>query len=293
MGRPIDDFDKSVLVRNIEKLIESRCGNNNGKFARSIGVANTQVSNWKSFDTKCKPTYDQLIKISEVYHVSVDSLLKEPRAISTEHDVQTMADVFRLLVSVFEMDYNNEYIRACNQHLEIRYHDSDGYINDPESSKMSHKEKEISYLSPRNGYGLGFDYSIDDYMSRYYHISSLGLIGDVSLAEHGGDPDTFTYMRDGVHRDIDGLKSASLVQFIKYMFLRELKVFYRAQEDIENESHTMYNVYTKWKEDIISQASGYSVDGNKLYENSHCDLIESARESYNEFLMEASKKITE
>ena len=91
-------------------------------------------------------------------------------------------------------------------------------------------------------------------------------------------------MRDGVHRDIDGLKSASLVQYIKYRFLRELRVFYRAQEDIENESTTMYNVYTKWKEDIISQASGYDVYGNKLYENSQCDLIESAKEDYNESL---------
>lgn len=65
-------FDKNIFIINIEKLIADKHGGYAAPFNRNIGQRDA-VTRWKT--GKFKPSLDVLLKITQLYEVSLDWLL--------------------------------------------------------------------------------------------------------------------------------------------------------------------------------------------------------------------------
>ena len=65
-------MDYTIIGKNIEELRNSNSLKQD-EFAKKLNTSRPTVSNWEQ--GKNPPTTDQLIKIAEVFHVSIDELL--------------------------------------------------------------------------------------------------------------------------------------------------------------------------------------------------------------------------
>ena len=65
-------MDYLIIGKNIEELRNSKKLKQE-EFAKIMGTSRPTVSNWEQ--GKNPPTTDQLIKLSETFHISIDELL--------------------------------------------------------------------------------------------------------------------------------------------------------------------------------------------------------------------------
>lgn len=65
-------MDYTIIGKNIENLRNSK-NMRQEEFAKILGTSRPTVSNWEQ--GKNPPTTDQLIKLSETFHISIDELL--------------------------------------------------------------------------------------------------------------------------------------------------------------------------------------------------------------------------
>ncbi|WP_276781489.1 helix-turn-helix transcriptional regulator [Treponema succinifaciens] len=65
-------MDYTIIGKNIEKLRNSK-NMRQEEFANIMGISRPTVSNWEQ--GKNPPTTEQLIKLAEEFHISIDELL--------------------------------------------------------------------------------------------------------------------------------------------------------------------------------------------------------------------------
>lgn len=67
-------WDKSIFIKNIDKIINDRCGGIQKRFNEAIGDRQA-VTKWKSTTKDSRPSVDMLLRISRKFNVSLDWLL--------------------------------------------------------------------------------------------------------------------------------------------------------------------------------------------------------------------------
>lgn len=98
-------MDYTIIGKNIEKLRDSKSLKQQ-EFAKMLAVSRPTVSNWEQ--GKNPPTTDQLIKIAEEFHISIDELLdlKKSRKIMVIVDTSILCRRPRILDEMKTKDIN-------------------------------------------------------------------------------------------------------------------------------------------------------------------------------------------
>ena len=83
-------MDYTIIGKNIENLRNSK-NMKQEEFANIMGISRPTVSNWEQ--GKNPPTTDQLIKLAEEFHISIDELLglKKSKRIKNYNNSLTLA----------------------------------------------------------------------------------------------------------------------------------------------------------------------------------------------------------
>lgn len=82
-------------------------------FAKSIGVSNSNISNWINPDYKSKPSFDALIRISEKHYINMNWLLSE----EGEMYIQDLPDNKIEVVSNSTKSEIEQELLACQKEL--------------------------------------------------------------------------------------------------------------------------------------------------------------------------------